>query len=342
MPVKADAYGHGAARIAETALAAGVRHFAVATVDEGAELRAAGIEAPILLLSIPLPSELYKMAASGLSPFVCDMDSAEAFAEIAAKTGKTLGVHIKVDTGMGRIGCRPEAAAELAAYIASCAYMRIEGTATHLALADGKSAAAFQATARQLERFSAALAAIREAGVDPGLVHAANSGAVLLHPEACFDMVRPGIMLYGYPPSSDTAGIVELRPLMRLVTQVVFVKRLSKGETVSYGGTWTAAEDTVIATLPVGYGDGLPRALSNDLPVSIRGASYPLRGRICMDQCVVEIGPDSNVRCWDEAVIFGDRDHAAVLDAAGIADKLHTIPYEITCGINKRVPRVYE
>ncbi|MDR1302778.1 MAG: alanine racemase [Treponema sp.] len=339
MPVKADGYGHGAIPVAHEALSSGVAVLAVASVQEGIELRKAGITAPILLFSIPLPEELDDLAAATLSPFVADKDSATALAAAADRAGVRLPVHLKIDTGMGRVGCRPEAAAALAAYLVSLPSLHYVGTATHLARADALSADAMAYTQKQLARFTQALDAIRTAGFDTGIVHAANSGAVFLHTDAYFDMVRPGIVLYGYPPSEELASLVQLEPVMELRTAVVFIKKVLSGTPLSYGGTWIAPADRMIATLPVGYGDGLPRALSGNLQVLIRGALYPLAGRICMDQCMVDLGPDTDVRRWDPVTVFGGTGEA--LTAGDLAAKLHTIPYEITCNINKRVPRVY-
>lgn len=339
MPVKADGYGHGAIPIAQAALCSGAAALAVATVQEGAELRKAGIDAPILLFSIPLPEELDELAAYQLSPFIADKECAQALAAAANRAGVRLQVHLKIDTGMGRVGCRPEAAAELAASIASFPSLHYAGTATHLAQADSLADTAQAYTQKQLARFKEALDAIRKAGFDTGIVHAANSGAVVLHEDGYFDMVRPGILLYGYPPSAELASLLQVEPVMDLVTSVVFIKKVTSGEALSYGGTWIAPGDRMIATLPVGYGDGLPRGLSGKLQVLIRGTLYPVVGRICMDQCMVDLGQDTEVRRWDPVIIFGGTQGA--LSAGDLAAKLHTIPYEITCTINKRVPRVY-
>jgi alanine racemase len=339
MPVKADAYGHGAIPIAKEALRLGAAVLGVATVQEGVLLRQAGIEAPILLFSLALPSELEELAAYRLSPFVADREYAKALAAAAERAGVRLPVHLKIDTGMGRLGCPPEDAAALAAYIASLPSLHYAGTATHLALADALAPEAVAYTKQQLARFTQALGAIRTAGFDTGIVHAANSGAVVLQEEAFFDMVRPGIILYGYPPSAELAPLVQVEPVMELVSSVVFIKKLRKGEALSYGATWRAPEDRVIATLPVGYGDGLPRGLSGTLEVLIGGSRYPVVGRICMDQCMVDLGADTQVRRWDPVSIFGSLKGG--LSAGDIAAALHTIPYEITCNINKRVPRVY-
>ncbi|MDR0629924.1 MAG: alanine racemase [Treponema sp.] len=339
MPVKADGYGHGAIPIAQEALRSGAAVLAVATVQEGSELRRAGIDAPILLFSIPLPAELDELAAYQLSPFIADKECAKALASAAHRAGVRLQVHLKIDTGMGRVGCRPEDAAELAVYIASFPSLHYAGTATHLAKADAPATDARAYTQKQLARFTEALGAIRKAGLDTGIVHAANSGAVLLHEDAYFDMVRPGILLYGYPPSVELASLVQVEPVMDLVTSVVFIKKVAKGAALSYGGTWIAPGDRMIATLPIGYGDGLARGLSGTLQVLIRGTRYPVAGRICMDQCMVDLGPDTAVRRWDPVIIFGGTPGA--LSAGDLAAPLHTIPYEITGNINKRVPRLY-
>jgi alanine racemase len=334
LPVKADAYGHGAAAVARAALEGGASFLAVAAVEEGAALRQAGITAPVLLFSLPIPEEFPDVAALGLIPLVPDREFAAALDRTAAGTGKKLPVHLKIDTGMGRLGCPPEEAAELAAYIASRPFLEYVGTATHLACADSAAPEDLRRTGEQLARFRKALEDIRAAGLDPGMVHAANSGAVVFHGDAAFDMVRPGILIYGYSPAPE---IIPAEPVMELRSRVVFIKTVKKGAALSYGGAWTAAEDTVIGVLPVGYADGLPRGLSGRYPVMIRDRSYPLVGRICMDQCLVNLGPGSAVQRWEEVIVFGGKAPGA--DA--LAARLNTIPYEITCGISKRVPRVY-
>jgi alanine racemase len=341
VPVKADGYGHGAVPLAKTALEEGAAFLAVATVEEGAELRRAGIDAAILLLSIPIPQEIPEIIAHRLVPLVSDEDFVtELSAKLAAAAGSSgapLTVHLKVDTGMGRVGCAPEAAAGLAALIAAQPGLRLGGVATHLAVSDSLDPEDTRYTKEQLRRFSAAVEAIRAAGVDPGLVHAANTGALAFHGDAFLDMVRPGILLYGYAPAGAEKTL-PVKPVMELQSRVVFIKRVRKGDSVSYGRIWIADRDTVIGTVPVGYGDGLPRRLSGQgFKVRINGAWYPLAGRICMDQCMLDLGPDTTVRRWDTVTLFG----GDALSAADIAETLGTISYEITCGINKRAPRVY-
>ena len=333
VPVKADAYGHGAVPLALCALEAGAEYLGVATVPEGLELRAAGISAPILLFTQALPEELPDLISGDLSPFISDLEFIEIIGRETEQANKNLNIHLKVDTGMGRNGCRPEDAALLAEKIVSQKRLNLSGVATHLSVSDSSDADDINYTKEQLRRFQEAVASIKKADIDPGLVHAANSGGLVLHDDSYFDMVRPGIFLYGYSPSK----LLISKPVMELRSKVVAVKKVRKGEAVSYGRTWIAEEDTNIGIIPVGYADGLNRLLSNKHTVSIGGKAYPLAGRICMDQCMVNLGPEAPVQRWDEVIFFGPE----FLNAGDIAEKLKTIPYEVTCGINKRVPRVY-
>ncbi|MDR1286541.1 MAG: alanine racemase [Treponema sp.] len=340
VPVKAGAYGHGAPEMARAALEAGASCLAVALACEGAELREAGIDAPVLLLSQCLPCEIPDIIRYRLCPLVSDRDFALELARAAETASVRLPVHLKIDTGMGRLGCSPEEAPGLALRIAGLSSLELAGTATHLAVSDSAAERDRAYTKEQLARFSLALAGIREAGVDPGIVHAANSGGVVLHPESWFDMVRPGIFLYGYD-MTGTAGkgsAAAPEPVMELRSRIVFIRKLKKGESVSYGRIWSAPRDTVIAVIPAGYADGIPRLLGERAwEVSIRGRRYPLAGRICMDQCMVDLGPGAGIPRWEEVSIFGG-------DAPGageLAARVGTIPYEITCHISGRVPRVY-
>jgi alanine racemase len=342
--VKAEAYGHGAIQTARACQDAGAFCLAVATVGEGAELRRGGIMIPILLLSQPHLKEIPAIIDAGLSPFVSDSEYVCALSEKALASKYRLAVHIKVDTGMRRIGCHAEETLGLAKTIASSAGLELAGVATHLAVSDSAASQDIDFTRAQLAIFKEVTEAIRAAGIDPGIVHAANSGAIILHPEAWLDMVRPGISLYGYKmvEEADVPGFplepLRVEPVMELRSTVVMIKKIKSGESVSYGRTWVAAQDTNIGVLPAGYADGFPRLASGKWQVVIKGETYPLAGRICMDQCLVDLGPDTKVRRWDEAVIFG----GCAPSAAVLAQTVGTIPYEITCNINKRVPRVYE
>lgn len=339
IPVKADAYGHGALKVAVASIRAGCSFLAVASVQEGIDLREAGIVAPILSLSLPIPEEIPSIIEHNLTPLVVDKDFITELAQIARSMNKIVPVHLKIDTGMGRIGCTVEQAPILARQISKEKSLFLEGTATHLSVADSLDEEDMAFTRKQIARFNSAIDAIKAEKIDPGIVHAANSGAVILYPEAHFDMVRPGILVYGYPPSAELSHLINVLPVMELETQVVAIKKIPSGMAVSYGRTWTAAEDTFIATIPVGYADGLVRRLSPGLLVRIGEEDFPIVGKICMDQCMIDIGSDPWVQRWDHVTIFGPPPASA--SAETLAKSIGTIPYEITCGINKRVPRVY-
>ena len=272
--------------------------------------------------------------------------------EAASKMHRTIPVHLKIDTGMGRIGCPYDEACNVAKLIASKKSLFLEGTCTHFAASDSLDPSDIDYTKLQFSRFMQAVDSIKKEGIEPGIVHCANSGAVLLYPEMHLDMVRPGIIVYGYFPDEGSENelirahlekkfnkTIELFPVMEVKTQVVTIKRVKKGCSISYGRTWTAEEDTDIATLPIGYADGLLRRLSPGLNVLINGKLYPVVGRICMDQCMVNLGTNHGVKLWDSVTVFGP--DKAGLSAADLALNAGTIPYEITCDINKRVPRIF-
>jgi alanine racemase len=315
----------------------------VAAVQEGIELRNGGITDQILLFSQPHPDEIEPLISANLTPFVSDIEFAELLNDQALKSKTRLPIHLKIDTGMGRLGCAAQEALSLARYAASCNALFIEGAATHLAVSDSANPQDIEYTRGQIALFQEAVAAIRSAGIEPGIIHAANSGAVILHPEAWFDMVRPGISLYGYKLVDENKvpdfpfTPLQVEPVMELRSKVVMIKKINKGSAVSYGRTWIAQEDTFIGVLPIGYADGLPRIVSGKWQVVIGGNRYQIAGRICMDQCMVDLGCNVSVKRWDEAVIFG----GAAPSAAALAELAGTIPYEITCNINKRVPRIF-
>ncbi len=346
--VKADGYGHGAVPVARELVSAGVGALAVASASEGLELRRAGIVVPIHLLGLTVPEEFSVAVGAGLQPYVADEEYAKRIAAAGRDAGIAGGVsvHLKVDTGMRRIGCPPEDAPRIARKIAGIPGLNLAGVCTHFPVADEVRSDGF--TGRQVSRFLDAVERIRKAGVDPGTVHAANSAAILNRCAPGLDMVRPGIALYGYPPAQPSKharfGEERLAPVMELRTRIVFMKRIRAGEGVSYGLIWLAPRDTVIATLPVGYGDGYFRCLSSDgqahrARVLIRGKNYPVVGRICMDQTLVDLGPEPEPRLYDPVVLFGP--DPAGPDAWDLAAAADTIPYEITCAVSRRVPRLY-
>jgi len=361
VPVKADAYGHGALQISKTALEAGAYCLGVASVSEGIELRKGGINAPILLFSQPHPSEIPFIIKAKLISFVSDADFASELNKQAAAGNTKLPVHLKIDTGMGRIGCPLNEVLALAKLIKESPALELTGTATHLAVSDSPDRRDIDFTNVQLLRFNKAVNAIKKEGIDPGIIHAANSGAVILHPNAWFDMVRPGILLYGFKTIHEYEAPVDhlkklsklnpliVKPVMELRGVVSLIKKLKTGDSVSYGRTWTAKENTFIGIISAGYADGLPRLASNKWQIIIKGRAFPIVGRVSMDQCCVNLGPKTDVKRWDEAIIFGDdvypkqADEQVILqNAAELASMVRTIPYEITSNVNKRVPRIYK
>ncbi|MCI1209700.1 MAG: alanine racemase [Treponema sp.] len=347
--VKADAYGHGAVAVATAAVKSGADYLAVATVDEGIELRAGGITCPILMLSLCSPAEIPAVINYTITPFVFDEEYISLYETAARKKGiSRFKVFLAVDTGMSRIGCSPEEARSMAEYIQRCPHLKLCGMATHFAVSDSTAAENLKFTEQQFNSFKKAAAFVREAGIDPGILTCSNSAAILLHPEMQLDMVRAGIITYGYYPDQVTENYLReqgvtapLKPVMALETEVAAVRTLSKGCSVSYGRTWSAAENTTLAVLPLGYADGLLRKYSPGLKISIQGKLYPVRGRICMDQCMVETGSCPQISRWDKAVVFGPAESGALSTADDIAAAAETISYEVLTSISKRVPRVY-
>ncbi len=361
--VKADAYGHGAVACAKAAVKCGADFLAVATVGEGIELREAKIKAPILLLSYCSPSEMADLVKYNITPFVGDEEYIgfleravqKAFkAKNAANTklaknaaAKKFAVHLAVDSGMGRVGCLPEDAAALAKRISSSKCLCLGGMCTHFASADGTTARDRSYAKKQRDAFVAAVESVKACGIKPGIVHASASAALMDKPEWQFDMVRPGIILYGYYPDKITQKYLRakktplvVKPVMALVTGISALRPFKKGMSVSYGSTWTAAKDTTIGVLPIGYADGLLRRQAGTLKVSVGKKLYPVRGRICMDQCMVDLGSAKGIKRFDRVVIFGPKESGALLTADDLARDAGTISYEILTCIGKRVERV--
>jgi alanine racemase len=338
--VKADGYGHGAVPVAHAALDAGASWLGVALVEEGAELRDAGIDAPILVLSEPPPAAAPAVVSQGLTPVAYTPVGIEALAKAVAHGERTtaLPVHLKVDTGMHRVGCKVDDAHALAESIAGRDELRLEGVLTHLAAADEPDN---PYTGQQLERFDGVLSGLRHAGVAFDMVHAANSAGLLAFgDQARFDLVRCGIAVYGVPPAPALTDRVPLRPAMALKARVSHVKTLPAGARLSYGLRYTMPHDGSVATVPVGYADGVPRALSaHGGEVIVRGRRHPIAGTVTMDQLMIDVG-DGPVDVGDEVVLLG-RDGDAEVTADEWADRLGTINYEIVCSIGRRVPRRY-
>jgi alanine racemase len=334
--VKADAYGHGAVEVAREAVRAGVHMFGVATVDEGKELRGAGLDAAILVLSPALPDEIPELLAHDLRVTLPDLEFATALSQQAWRAGKLVPVHVEIDTGMGRSGLLPDEAIDVATRAAAMPGLLVEGVYTHFPVSD--TDVAF--TRAQTQAFAAAVGRMRAAGVLPRLVHASNTAAILQVREADFDMVRPGGFLYGCMPDPVLAPPGELRRVMSFHARLVQVRRLPAGHGISYGREFVTRRDTVVGVVPVGYGHGLSRAYSGRGEVLFRGARVPILGRITMDMTLVDLGGHDAPRVGEEIVLFG-RQGEAEIGVDEIAEKTGVIGYEVLCGISKRVVRVY-
>lgn len=329
--VKADGYGHGAVPVAHTVLAAGATWLAVALVEEAAELRAAGIRAPLLTLSEPRPADLAEAAALDLRVALYTPAGIAA----AAALDRPLRVHLKVDTGMRRVGAEPGDAVTLARSVLEAPNLDLEAVWTHCAVADEPDR---PFTAEQVARFDAVLDDLAAEGIEVGLSHVANSAGAIAHPATRRSLVRAGIAVYGIDPSPALAGALDLRPALRLRSEVAFLKSVGAGEGVSYGLRHTVERDTTVATVPIGYADGVRRRLGLlGQEVLIGGRRLPMIGVVTMDQLLVDCG-DAPVAVGDEVVLLGRQGDEEVT-AAEWAERLDTIPYEVTCALGPRLPR---
>jgi alanine racemase len=333
--VKADGYGHGADACTSAALAGGATRLAVATGAEAAEIGRRFPHVPLLTMGALTEEELDAALDAGSEVAVWHEDFCTLAATRARAQGRPVRVHVKHDSGMGRLGNRdPEAVIALARSCAEHPNLDLAGLWTHFATADEPESGFFE---EQLERFAAVAAAVK-AEFPAVTVHAANSAAVFREPRAHFDMVRCGVAVYGLDPFQGDPAERGLSPALSLRSYVADVKSLDAGDSVGYGQTWTAAGETKIGVLPIGYGDGVRRGLSNNAEVLVRGRRQPLIGTVSMDNVTIELGPDTEVEPGDEAVLIGSQGEEAIL-AEEVAARLGTINYEVTCGISARVPR---
>lgn len=334
--VKANAYGHGDAAVCRYIEKKYADYFGVAIVEEGIGLRSAGITKPILVFSLPVKNEIEPFFDFDLEPTVSSLGDAETLDRIAGKRKKTIEVHLKIDTGMNRIGVKPK---ELSSFLSGIAHLRrieIKGVYTHFATAEEKDKTF---ALQQFELFQDALRTLRRQGVEPELIHCANSAAILDLPQTYCTMVRPGISMYGYYPSRESARSVPLRPAMSVVTNVSLVKSIDAGESVSYGRRFVANKRTKIATLPLGYGDGYSRLLTGKSVVLIHGTRFPVVGTICMDMMMVNVG-NTDVAAGDKAILLG-KENGQEISCWDLAERVGTIPYELLCGFSARIPRTY-
>ncbi|MFP5310445.1 MAG: alanine racemase [Actinomycetes bacterium] len=338
--VKADGYGHGAVPVARAALEGGATWLAVALVEEGEALRAAGVDAPVLVLTEPPVAHVDRLLDADLTPTLYTPEFGAALDAAGAARGRTVAVHLKVDTGMARVGVPPAERAALLRTVTGWRHVHTEAIWTHLARADDPDPDGVASVEAQLDRLDAALEEAAGAGLEWDLVHTANSAGALCHPRARRDLVRPGIALYGLSPSAEV-DVAEhgLRPALSLVTDVRFVKRVEAGTPVSYGHRWRAPADGWLATLQVGYADGVPRALTNRAEVLVGGVRRPLVGTVCMDQVCVWFGDDEPT-LGDEVVLLGAQGDEVVRveEWAAAAD---TITYELVTQLTARPPRTH-
>ena len=333
--VKANAYGHGAIEVSKVAVECGADFLAVATVDEGIELRRAGFTLPILILGLIPKDAVDAVVANDLTQAVADFDFAEKISEAAQRLCKVAKVHLKIETGMGRIGVDPDKAAALAEKISKLPSVELEGMFSHFADADSDDRTF---TNHQIEVFKETALKIRSAGVRIKIFHLAESAAILDIPEAHFDMVRAGIINYGLYPSETVRRTIEIKPAMKLVTHIVYLKKVSAGVSIGYGREFIAERDSLIATLPLGYADGYIRAYKNfHVEISGKGLA-PIAGRVCMDQTMVDVTDIDGVKVGDEVILFG----SDLISADDAAKHLNTINYEITCLVSSRVPRIFK
>ena len=345
--VKADAYGHGAVPCAKAFLEAGADCLGAGIIAEGIELRESGINAPVQILAGIFSDEIEDLIKYDLSTTLYSLEMAEAIAKKAAREGKQAGLHLKIDTGMSRLGAAPEAFPELAEFVGKSKNLRIESVFTHLSSADEDP----EYTLLQLSRFDDILSKVKSMGIDINLAHCANSAALLTFPQSQYDMVRPGIITYGALPSpnlkpqakelfsgdNDAEGPL---PVMQWKTGILQISSLPENTPLSYGKKFVTARESLIATLPVGYADGLSRGLSNKMKVLVRGQRAPQVGTICMDMCMIDVTDIPDAQIGDEVVIFGKQGDESIT-ADELAEWQETVSHEILTAVAQRVPRKY-
>jgi alanine racemase len=335
--VKSNAYGHGMRTIAYEAVRNGATYLAVARVDEGAELRRDGLKHPVLVFEVPAPSQLERAIMDELDLTVVNLTSAEDINAAAQALKKRARVHLKIDTGMGRLGFPYNNVIDEIEQIVNLDSIEVVGAYSHFATSDETDLTYARV---QIERFKSILTQLHTRRIHIPLQHMANSGAIISLPESYFTMVRPGIMLYGYAPRHDLIAEPLLQPVLSLLSKISYIKTVGSNTSVSYNRRYFTKHKTRIATVPIGYGDGYSRALTNRTDVIIHGRRYPCVGTICMDHVMVDIGPEDSIAVGDAVTLLGS-DLAESITGWELARILGTIPYEVTCNISSRVQRVY-
>jgi alanine racemase len=336
--VKANAYGHGAVAVARELEQCGVDFLGVALCEEAVELRNAGIETPLVVLGGVYNSQCEDVFTYRIIPVLFDIETALRLDALAAQNSLSLKVHIKLDTGMGRIGILSRDVDSFFDQLIKCKNLVVDGLLTHLAVADTASAATDSFTVGQLSSFRELAARIRDKGFSPSYLHLANSAALIRQLEPCFNLARPGLMLYGISPSQELA--IDLKPVMTLKTEIAALKKVPAGCSISYRRTFITSRESLIATLPAGYADGYSRQFSNRASVLIRGQRAPVAGMVCMDMVMVDVTDIPDVQVHDEAVLLGSQGGQSI-DSRELAEIARSIPYEVLCNISSRVPRKY-
>jgi len=335
--VKANAYGHGAAPVARAALEEGAAGLAVASFGEAAQLRRAGLAGPLLLLSAGDPRSAAQLVRMDIAQTGCRAEMMHALSRAARRSGKPARVHLKVDTGLGRLGVRPEEAAEFARLLESLPGLRLEGVFSHLATAESADTTYAE---EQLRRFRRVLSDLAAAGVNPGLRHLANSAAALRFPHMRFDAVRAGLLVYGIQPDAPGLPPLDLRPALTWKTRLAFMQRQPDGSRISYGGSYVTRGDRTTGVLPLGYADGYPRRASNRAQVLLNGEVCPVIGTVCMDHVIVDITAARGAQVGDEVVLIGEQGKHRVT-ANHLARWAETCLHEVTTAIGPRVERAY-
>lgn len=334
--VKADAYGHGAVEVSKVVLKNGADMLAVANVYEAMELRSAGIKVPVLLLNWTEPSRLKDVVRNGLVQTIFDSDSAKVLSGVAKKMKRTVSVHAKIDTGMGRLGILPENAVKFIQKIIEFPGLKIEGILSHLSVAGEERSY----TLNQFHKFRSVLNGLKKIGIRIPVQHIANSVATLAYPQMHLTAVRPGIIIYGISPWGTERKCKFLKPTMSFKTKIVSIKEVPKGTSISYGRTFITKRTSLIADIPIGYAQGYDRNLSNKSWVLVNGKRVPLAGRVCMDQCLIDVTGVRGVKVGDEVTLFG-RQGKDEISAEELASWTGTIGYEVVTTVGRLVPRIY-
>ncbi len=335
--VKADAYGHGMKEVSKAIIEEGVDYLGVSSLDEAGELRNIGIKDNIIVLGVILPNETEGVLKFDVVQTISDLDIAKSLSRLSQKNNKNIKIHIKIDTGMGRLGFWHLEAVNFIKEIAKLKNIIIEGIFTHFPSAEEDIAF----TKKQIEYFSSLIKELQKENINIPLKHTSNSMALIDFKESHMNMVRPGLIMYGLYPKNDLIENLKLKPALALKTKISFVNSVSKGRSISYGRTYITNKDTKIATIPVGYGDGYSRYLSSKGSILIKGKRSPIVGRVCMDMTMVDVGDFKDIKAGEDAILIGTQGKESIT-VEEIANLTNTIPYEVVCNIGRRVPRIYK